>query len=210
MFREQEASAAPMPASLASPLAPSTPSPRRQKAAQAKKIKHIQPTYTSPYSSPYTSGLGSDDGYTTAASTPAPPHRNLFTPVNTPRQAPRSVPYPERQLPTPRDILAQYDPRYQTPRTPPIRCSSPDISPKSIPVCASVESLRCCQRAPVVAHPDNARNIDWLGQHILPEDEEAAYVLLALKLAKTPEDSARGLGITMPRFDEDGRRSASA
>lgn len=213
MFREQEASAAPMPASLASPLAPSTPTPtpRRQKAAQAKKIKQTPPTYTSPYSSPYTSELGSDDGYTTAASTPAPPHRHLFTPVNTPRQPPRSVPYPERQLPTPRDILAQYNPRYQTPRTLPIRCSSsPDISPKSVPVCATIESLRFCQRAPVVTHRDKARNIDWLGQHILPEDEEAAYVLLALKLAKTPEDSARGLGITMPRLNEDGRRSASA
>jgi len=209
-FREQESAAAPMPPSLSSPLAPSTPTPRRQKAAQAKRMQHIQRTYTSPYTSPYTSEFGSDDGYTTAASTPAPPYRNLFTPINTLRQPPRSVPYPERQLPTPRDILAQYNPRYHAPRAPPTRCSSPEISPKSIPVRATIESLRFCQQSPLNSYPSNARHLNWLGQHILPEDEEAAYVLLALKLAKTPEDSARGLGITMPRFHEDGRRSASA
>lgn len=209
-FREQEACATPIPTPVSLPHTPNTPTPRRLKAAQAKKMKKAESTYTSPYSSPYASDITSDDGYDTATSTPAPPYRNLFTPINTPRQPPRSVPHPERQLPTPRDILAQYNPRYHAPMTPPTRCSSPEISPKTIPVRPTVESIRFCQRSPINIPSSNVRDVGWLGQHILPEDEEAAYVLLALKLAKTPEESARGLGITMPSFNEDGRRSASA
>ena len=208
-FREQEASVTPMLTPLSLPHTPTTPTPRRPKAAQAKKMKQVESTYTSPYSSPYVSDIASDDGYNTAISTPAPPYRNLFTPINTPRQPPRSVPYPERQLPTPRDILAQYNPRYHTPMTPPIRYSSPEISPKTNPVHATVESVRFCQPSPINTSSNTVRDAGWLGPHILPEDEEAAYVLLALKLAKAPEDSARGLGITMSCFNENGRRAAS-
>jgi hypothetical protein len=209
-FREQEGAATPTQGPLPMPLTPNTPTPRRLKAANAKKMKKIEPACTGLYSSPYVSDIGSDDAYTTATSTPAPPCRNLFTPIHTPRQPPRSVPYPERQLPTPRDILAQYNPHYHAPMTPPTRCSSPEISPKTIPGRPTISSLRFCQRSPNESHANNVRDADWLGQHILPEDEEAAYVLLALKLAKAPEESARGLGITMPSFDEDDKHSASA
>lgn len=201
-FRELDGTATPMPTPLSVPATPNTPTPRRLKATHAKRMKQVEPTHTTAYSSPYTSDVGSDDGYTTPTSTPAPIYRNLFTPINVP--TPRSVPYPERQLPTPRDILAQYKPRYHTPMTPPRRSLSPEISPKTIPARPTNESVRFCQRNQISTPPSTIRDANWLGQHILLEDEEAAYVLLALKLAKSPEESAQGLGITMPCFGENG------
>jgi len=209
-FRDQEPTANTMQAPLSLPSTPNTPTPQRLNNIHSKHLKIVEAAYASPYDSPRTSEFGSDDGYTTATSTPAPPHRSLFTPVNTPRQPPRSVPYPERQLPTPRDILAHFNTRYQTPMTPPTRFSSPAISPRTVPALLTIQSPGFHQQSPVDKRISSVRDINWLGQHILPEEEEAAYVLLALKLAKTPEQSARDLGITLSCFNEDGRRSASA
>lgn len=219
---EEESTTQPVSRTVKYPLTPNTPTPRRPKAGLAKKHKRLEQVYSSPYStpysSPYASDTGSEESCISAASTPEPAYRNVFTPINTSRQPPRSVPYPERRLPSPHEILSQSTSHCRYMPEPPMtpapsitRSSSEEISPKTIPRKLIIDQIeRDLQSKTQDGGHRKPYNMDWLDRQIPEEQQRAAYALLSLKFAKSGEEVARGLGITMPCQNEGGRRSRSA
>ncbi|KAK5071241.1 hypothetical protein LTR64_007745 [Lithohypha guttulata] len=215
-FREQEKHAISQCSDkVIHPPTPITPTPRRARHTQARKNKEVKleftTIYNSPYNSPYNSDTGSDDTYASAASTPEPGYRIAFTPVNTPRQPPRSVPHPERRLPSPRDILSQSNAHHygmhQEPITPAstlARYSSPEVSPKTIPRKLPNEDIT--ESRGHWEHTNGVQSaaygMNWLDTHIPEEQQRAAYALLSLKFASSGSRMAQGLGITLPCLEE--------
>lgn len=219
-FREEDRRATPRP--LSCPMTPVTPSPRRLRPGQMKKNKIIDSGHTSPYGSPYLSDAASDHSYRSATSTPEPlmSYRKIFTPINTPREAPRSVPFQDRRLPSPREILAQSGVKYSTlhqepitpvtPGLPSMRCFSPAISPKTVP--SSMVRLP--------EHRDHLRSsrlnglqglgydMEWLDNRIPEEQQRAAFTLLSLKFGTCDGHESKGLGIVLQPVDD--KRAASA
>lgn len=123
-------------------LSSRTPSPslQRMRHGRAKPAATLRSPYDSPVLSAYDSDMSSDDSFSLAPSTP-PVFRNPWTAVNTLKTPPRSVPYPNRDLPSPRSIVNGYRPRptvmVNIPMTPPAtiasRESSVELSPTSLP-----------------------------------------------------------------------------
>lgn len=197
-------------------MTPEAATPSRQHAFHDRKAKRLVPAYISPYNSPNASD--SDGRWSTATpsptsspsqtpmTTPGPRWQHAFTPINKPRLVPRSVPYPERRLPSPKDILQQseqahaYSTSYTRPvfpLTPPStgRISSPEISPRTIPAEIPKRTREANRdgQAPVLG----AEESEWLRARVRPEEEYAAYILLAMKLGnQTPAQAAQGLGIS--------------
>lgn len=139
-FREEELR---NPPHILSPGTSSrTPSPSLQRAGhrRATPANILRSPYDSPVLSAYDSDISSDDNYSLAPPTP-PVFRNPWTAVNTFKTPPRSVPYPNRGLPSPRSILDGYRSRptvmVDIPMTPPAtirsRESSVELSPTSLP-----------------------------------------------------------------------------
>lgn len=210
-------------------MSPQMSTPSRQHVSRDRKAKRLAPTYASPYNSPYTSDL-SDDGYSTGTpspsitpaqtpmTTPGPRYHHAFTPINRPRLVPRSVPYPERRLPSPRDILQQSEqhnlPAYTRPifpMTPPStgRMSSPEVSPKTIPakIPRSMQEMNGFGQDQTIGRQE----LEWLSTRIRPEEEYAAYILLGMKLArKSPAQAAYGLGISITGLAGEEFRASSA
>lgn len=219
-FREEDRHAAPLPMSC--PMTPSTPSPRRLRPGQVKKNKTIERTHMSPYGSPYTSDAGSESNYRSTTSTPEPPptYRKFFSPVDTPRQPPRSVPFQDRRLPSPREILAQSSMKYSTlhqepitpitPGLPGMRCLSPSISPKTIPpsLVQTTIDQECSRSSQHNGLQYLGYDMEWLDNRIPEEQQRAAFTLLSLKFGNNAAHDNRGLGIILPSIDE--KRAASA
>lgn len=170
---------------------PSSPVACKTKRGRKYKEEQICP---SPYTSPYMTSAKSDDGYSSSGS-PVPAYRSAFTPVNTPRQPPRSVPYPERKLPSPAEILAQSTPSFYTlqpPLTPAPtvgRYSSPEISPKTIPR-KIIFKDPAHDRLPARVRLDR----NWLDANLDDQEQRAVYALLSLKYHDTGKDLAQALG----------------
>lgn len=147
-YREEEPNT--MPQISAAALNTRTPSPshQRAKAVRAKAATPLRSPYQSPYLSPYDSDISSDDSYTSAPSTPIIFH-DPWVSVNTFKTPPRSVPYPDRHLPSPRALIARHDARpnnmTDVPMTPsptiPSRGSSIELSPTALP-CHQLSALR--------------------------------------------------------------------
>jgi len=215
-FRAEERSFTPhISTPILASSSPSTPSHSRRNVRKPKPARPVN-NYISPYlASPFMSDSSdseSDDNYSSSTLTPEPTYANVFTPVNTPRVTPRSVPYPDRKLPTPHDILSRSN--YQSRAnneilSPPLsssRQSSPAISPKTIPA-QPVTSIPF--------HNTGAHDL-LLAEDIqldpslvscIPEaDKEAAYILLSMKLQKSPQEVARGMGVTLPLYGSHGRK----
>lgn len=202
-----------------SALTPGSPSPTISKNTRRNIKKHKSArapnNYTSPYlASPFMSDQsdsGTDDNYTILSLTPEPVHRNFFTPVNTPRATPRSVPYPERRLLSPREILSHNGHQHRaitvlpSPPTTSSRKSSPAVSPKTIiarPVTPAPQHIKDA-RGMLLA--DDVYLDPSLVSCIPEADTEAAYILLSIKLQKSPEEVAREIGLTLPLYDCHGK-----
>lgn len=141
-FREEEPNTTPQVSPALLDTRTPSPSNQRAKAARTKVDKSLRSPYQSPssYLSPYDSDVSSDDSYTLAPLTPIG-FRNPWQSVNTYKSPPRSVPYPDRHLPSPRALIARRDAQYNKtpdiPLTPPptiaSRGSSIELSPTAIP-----------------------------------------------------------------------------
>lgn len=147
-FRGEEPNATPQISAATLNTRTPSPSSQRSKVARGKVTKPLRSPYQSPYLSPYDSDISSDDNYTLAPSTPVVFH-NPWTTVNTFKTPPRSVPYPDRTLPSPGELIARHDARpnktTDMPLTPPptvaSRESSVELSPTALP-CQQISALR--------------------------------------------------------------------
>lgn len=194
-------------------LTPFSPTPPKTKSGRSRRHKEEVPTYTSPYSSPYMTSAKSDDGYSSAVSTPGPAYRSIFTPINTPHYPPRSVPFPERRLPSPSEILAQSTPPQYTlqgPLTPAPtvgRYSSPEISPKTIPRkiifnCSGDNNSHGQQSTS--EHARSKVDVDWLEANLDEQEQRAVYALLSLKYHQDGKQLAHALG--KPLYGDGSKR----
>lgn len=180
-YRDQESSVlSQSPIDMSRPPTPDTPThPRRDRRGGEKIIRAPISTYTSPYSS----DAGTDDSYTTASMSPEPMYRNMWTPANTPR----SVPHPERRLPSPRDIVSELrrkaEARVNLELSPPMSSSaniSPQVSPKTV-------FLRIGADEGYEGDQDDVNDeSQYLGANntvdkCLSEEEKAARILMDLK-----------------------------
>ena len=182
---------------------PFSPAQPKTKSGRIRRHKEEVSTYTSPYSSPYMTSAKSYDGCSSAVSTPRPAYRSIFTPINTPRYPPRSVPFPERRLPSPSEILAQSTPPQYTlqgPLTPAPtvgRYSSPEISPKTIPRkiifnCSDGNSSHVQRNS--FEHARFKVDMDLLEANLHEQEQRAVYALLSLKYHQDGRQLAHALG----------------
>lgn len=200
-FREEECvTQTRRPSPSRRPQTPRTPTTRMSRLVNSRRYKRVEQKHISPYNSSYMSDTGSEDNTTTASSTPEFFYHDVFSTVNSTRETPRSVPFSGRELPSPRDILAQANVYRQpgplipiTPPTTATRHSSPEVSPEIIP-------CKLVTKNGSIGYDHQV--CDSVSKHPFSEDvKEAANVLLSIRYQNTNEHIAQGLGITTPYMD---------
>lgn len=120
-----------------------SPLPRHNRTIRMKPAKLTQSPHDSPYLSPYDSDPESDNNFSPTPSTP-PIFRNPWVSVNRPKTIPRSVPHPDRRLPSPRTIMAGHanrsDITLDVACTPPPTVTSRDPSTEVSPTTLTFKS----------------------------------------------------------------------